>query len=118
MTQYIIFTKVTLVKQFDQMQDDVIRAPDDNMSYHLFLCLSIAGWWKFDGYVDIEFHPCLRDLMTDLGDTARLAILDQTFITSHPYHKADYEQDLVSYREIQFISSSTKDTSTHWRKCS
>ena len=80
------------------------ESPDDNMSY-TYSSSQQAGWWRFnDGRTgDIEFHPFLRDLMTDLGDTARLAILDQTFITSHPYHKADYEQDLVSYREMQFI---------------
>ena len=83
---------------------DAFESPEDNMSY-TYSASQQAGWWRFnDGRTgDIEFHPFLRDLMTDLGDTARLAILDQTFITSHPYHKADYEQDLVSYREMQFI---------------
>ena len=83
---------------------DAFDSPDENMSY-TYSASQPAGWWRFnDGRTgDIEFHPFLRDLMTDLGDTARLAILDQTFITSHPYHKADYEQDMVSYREMQFI---------------
>ena len=64
-----------------------------------------AGWWRFnDGRTgDIEFHPYLRGLMTDLNDTDRLAVWDQTFITSHPYMLPNYEQAYISYREIQFI---------------
>ena len=41
--------------------------------------------------------------MTSLNDTDRLAQWDQTFITTHPYLKDAYRQDLISYREIQFI---------------
>jgi hypothetical protein len=46
-------------------------------------------------------------MMTGLNDMDRLEILDQTFITSHPYMKADFRQDLISYREIQFIIAET-----------
>ena len=45
--------------------------------------------------------------MEGLNDTARLAILDQTFITSHPYLTADYDQGLVTYREMQFVIAET-----------
>ena len=76
----------------------------DNMSY-TFGTTQQAGWWRFnDGRTgDIEFHPTLRAMMTNLNDTDRLGVWDQTFITSHPYMKADYRQDYISYREIQFI---------------
>ena len=76
----------------------------DNMSYK-FSITQQAGWWRFnDGRTgDIEFHPFLRNMMTNLNDTDRLAVWDQTFITSHPYLKGDYSQDYISYREIQFI---------------
>jgi hypothetical protein len=76
----------------------------DNMSY-TFGTTQQAGWWRFnDGRTgDIEFHPYLRQLLTDLNDNDRLGVWDQTFITSHPYLKANYRQDYISYREIQFI---------------
>lgn len=81
---------------------------DDNMDY-TYNTSQAGGWWRFnDGRTgDIEFHPFLRAMMTGLNDTDRLAILDQTFITSHPYMKADFRQDLISYREIQFIIAET-----------
>ena len=77
---------------------------DDNMSY-TFGTTQQAGWWRFnDGRTgDIEFHPYMRALMEGLNDTDRLAIWDQTFITSHPYMLPNYTQDYISYREIQFI---------------
>ena len=77
---------------------------DDSMTY-TFGTTQQAGWWRFnDGRTgDIEFHPYLRGLMTDLNDTDRLAVWDQTFITSHPYMLPNYEQAYISYREIQFI---------------
>ena len=42
-------------------------------------------------------------MMTTLNDTLRLKQWDQTFENPYPYLKADYRQDLISYREIQFI---------------
>ena len=76
----------------------------DNMSYK-FSSTQQAGWWRFnDGRTgDLEFHPYLREMMTALNDTDRLGVWDQTFITSHDYLKADYDQAYISYREIQFI---------------
>ena len=80
----------------------------DNMSY-TYNNSQPAGWWRFnnDRTGDIEFHPTLRTMMTDLNDTARLAILDQTFITDHTYFISAFKQDLISYREIQFIIAET-----------
>ena len=54
----------------------------DNFSFK-FTNDDPANWWNFnnDRTGDIEFHPTLRGKMEGLNDTARLAILDQTFIT-------------------------------------
>ena len=53
----------------------------DNMSY-TFGTTQQAGWWRFnDGRTgDIEFHPTLRAMMTDLNDTDRLGVWDQTVV--------------------------------------
>ncbi|MEM0939168.1 MAG: SusD/RagB family nutrient-binding outer membrane lipoprotein [Bacteroidota bacterium] len=78
---------------------------EDNFSYTYSVPPNGAPWYRFnDGRTgDIEFHPTMRTLMENLNDTARLRIMDQTFITSHPYLIAAYEQELISYREVQFI---------------
>lgn len=80
------------------------ESPDDNMSY-TYNSSQQAGWWRFnDGRTgDIEFHPTLRGIMSGLNDTDRLGVLDQTFITSHPYFKANATVALISYREVQFM---------------
>ena len=76
----------------------------DNLSF-TYTATKQGPWWRFnDGRTgDLEFHPTLRKMMTDLNDTDRLVKWDQTFITSHPYLKDTYRQDLVSYREMQFV---------------
>lgn len=61
---------------------------------------------------DLEFHPTMRALMTDLNDTDRLAIMDQTFDASHPYLTANQRVDLISYREMQFIIAETSTDAT------
>ena len=50
--------------------------------------------------------------MEDKNDTIRLAKLDQTFITPHPYFISAFRQDLISYREIQFIIAETSTDAT------
>ena len=62
-------------------------------------------WYRFnDGRTgDIEFHPTMRGLMTDLNDLDRLNVMDGTFTTSHPYLKADFLQEMITFREMQFI---------------
>ena len=64
---------------------------DDNMSY-TYNSSQPGGWWRFnDGRTgDIEFHPFLRGFMQEKNDTKRLAKLDQTFVTSHPYFIAAF----------------------------
>jgi len=67
---------------------------------------SAAGqWYRFnrDRTGDLEFHPTMRALMTDLKDNDRLAVFDQVFTTDHPYLKADFLQEMITFREVQFI---------------
>ncbi len=79
-----------------------------NMSYQYGTDPASGGWYRFNNgrEGDIEFHPTMRALMTGLNDTDRLGVMDQTFTingTPHPYFIAPFRQDLISYREIQFI---------------
>lgn len=68
-----------------------------------------APWYGFNDVRqgDIEFHPTMRGIMTGLNDTDRLTVLDQTFNASHPYLTANQREDLISYRELQFIIAET-----------
>ncbi len=79
----------------------------DNMSYQYGAAPDGGQWHRFnDGRTgDIEFHDnSMGALLTSLNDDDRLAVLDVTFTpTGHPYLVAEYRQDLISYREIQFI---------------
>ncbi len=78
----------------------------DDMSYTYGATPDGGQWYRFnDGRTgDIEFHPTMRKLMTSLNDTVRLGVLDNVFTTSgHPYLVDAFKQDLISYREIQFI---------------
>lgn len=86
-------------------------SPEDNMDY-TYNASQQAGWWRFnDGRTgDIEFHPTLRLIMEGLDDDDRLDVLDQTFITSHPYLKADMTVALISYREVQFMIAELEPT--------
>ena len=81
-----------------------LTSASDNLSF-TYSDTKPAPWHRFnDGRTgDIEFHPFLRGIMTTLNDSIRLKQWDQTFLTSHPYLKANYQQDLISYREVQFI---------------
>jgi len=78
---------------------------------------SAGGWYRFnrDRTGDLEFHPTMRAIMTDLGDTARLSMMDQTFVTDHTYLVPNFLQELITFREMQFIISEsamrTGDTS-------
>ncbi len=68
---------------------------------------SAAGWYIFnrDRTGDIEFHPTYRDIMTNTGDADRLALLDQTFDPSHPFLVANYNQPLITFRELKFLEA-------------
>ena len=86
---------------------------DDNMSYQYGADPASGPWYRFNNgrEGDIEFHPTMRALMDDLNDDDRLGVMDNIFTinnTPHPYLIAAYRQDLISYREIQFIIAETE----------
>jgi len=89
----------------------------DNLGYDYPGAGNDAPWYGFNDVRqgDIEFHPTMRALMTGLNDTDRLAILDNTFDADHPYLTADQREDLITYREMQFViaETSTDDTEKH-----
>ncbi len=64
-----------------------------------------SPWYRFnrDRTGDIEFHPTMRSIMVSLQDTSRLKEYDQLFNTNNSYLVADFKQELISYREMQFV---------------
>jgi len=54
---------------------------------------------------DMEFDPVVRQMMTNLNDTARMGLLDKQFYTSHPYFTADRVEPMITYRELKFIEA-------------
>lgn len=80
----------------DASQNLAFQYPDAN---------SAGSWYRFnrDRTGDLEFHPTMRALMTDLGDSARLSMMDQTFVPEHTYLVPDFLSELITYREMQFI---------------
>lgn len=82
------------------------ESPDDNLSF-VYSTSAASPWFRFnrDRTGDIQFHPTMRDLMLSLNDTDRLEIYSADFSKhdSHPYMIAAFEQELISFREIQFI---------------
>lgn len=81
----------------------------DNMGFNYPGAGNDGGWAGFNDtrQGDIEFHPTMRAIMTGLNDTDRLGVLDQTFDASHPYLVAAMREDLITYREMQFIIAET-----------
>ena len=78
----------------------------DNWAFQYPDANAAGQWYRFnrDRTGDLEFHPTMRTLMTDLNDTLRLAIYDNPFTTDdHPFLVADFLQELVTYREMQFL---------------
>lgn len=78
---------------------------DDNMRYY-FSSSASGNWFRFNTggrRGDIEFNPFMANLMDGLNDTARKDVFGQTFNGGHPYLIAAFGQDIISYREIQFI---------------
>ncbi|MEL6557199.1 MAG: SusD/RagB family nutrient-binding outer membrane lipoprotein [Bacteroidota bacterium] len=80
---------------------------DDDLQYLYTDAVNSGQWYRFNiGRTgDIEFHPTMRGIMTDLNDTTRLAVMDQTFVDGHPYFVQQFEQELISYRELKFIEA-------------
>ena len=67
----------------------------DNWGFQYPDANAAGQWYRFnrDRTGDLEFHPTMRALLTGANDTLRLNVMDQTFITSHPYLVADFNQD-------------------------
>lgn len=86
-----------------------IASRADNMGYEGYGVGNEAPWYGFNDVRegDIEFHPTIRGIMTGLNDTDRLGRLDKTFNASHPYLTANQREDLITYREMQFIIAET-----------
>ena len=77
----------------------------DNLAFQYPDASHAGQWYRFDRdrTGDIEFHPNMRALMNGLNDTMRLKQIDQIFDTDHTYLVADFNQELITYREMQFI---------------
>lgn len=77
----------------------------ENMAFQYPDASAAGPWYRFnDGRTgDIEFHPTMRGILTGLNDMDRLGVMDGTFITTHPYLKPDFLQEMVTFREMQFI---------------
>lgn len=77
----------------------------DNMAFQYPDANAAGQWYRFnrDRTGDLEFHPTLRGIMVGLNDTMRLVEIDQTFVTSHTYLVPDFLQELITFREMQFI---------------
>lgn len=82
-----------------------MSSASENLAYQYPDASAAGQWYRFnrDRTGDLEFHPTMRALMTDLKDTDRLAVMDQVFDPDHTYLIADFLQELISYREVQFI---------------
>lgn len=66
-----------------------------------------AQWYRFnrDRTGDIEFHPTYYNMMTANNDTMRRNLLDATFNPDHPYLVPNFNQPLVTYREMKFLEA-------------
>lgn len=54
---------------------------------------------------DMEFNPYFRNEMLSRNDSSRLALLDVIFTEAHPYFVSDFDQPLMTYRELKFIEA-------------
>ena len=79
--------------------------PSENLGFHYPDANAAGQWYRFnrDRTGDMRFHGTMRNLMLVLNDTARLAMIGGEFNTNHPYLVPDFFQELITYREIQFI---------------
>lgn len=86
----------------------------DNMGYTYPGAGNDAPWYGFNDVRqgDIEFHPTMRGIMNGLNDVDRLSVLDQTFDASHPYLTSTQREDLITYREMQFIIAEVATNAT------
>jgi len=88
------------------------ESSDDNLGYQYPDVNAAAPWYRFnrDRTGDIEFPfgaGTLNNIMESLNDTLRLEIMNQPFSTNHSYLVANFHQELITYREVQFILAET-----------
>lgn len=86
-----------------------ISARSENMGYSYPGAGNDAPYAGFNDtrQGDLEFHPTMGGIMMGLNDTDRLAVMNPTFDSSHPYLTPNQRVDLVTYRELQFIIAET-----------
>ncbi len=91
-----------------------MTSSSENMGYKYPGAGNDAPWYGFNDVRqgDIEFHPIMGGIMTDLNDTDRLAMMNPTFNGDHPYLTADQQVDLISFREMQFVIAETSTDAT------
>ncbi len=99
-------------KDYEGAMTEAIAAftsSNQNLSFQYPDANSAANWYRFnrDRTGDIEFHPTMRNLLNSLNDSLRLAVMDQVFTTNHTYLKPDFNEELITYREMQFIIAET-----------
>lgn len=77
----------------------------ENMAFQYPDANAAGQWYRFnrDRTADLEFHPTMRGIMQGLNDTMRLAQFDQIFTTDHTYMVPNFLQEMITYREMQFI---------------
>lgn len=82
-----------------------LESAADNWNYFYPDQNSAGPWFRFnrDREGDIEFHPQMRAMMEGFNDSNRLALFDQIFNPANTYLSPDWEQELLTYREMQFI---------------
>ncbi|NJC27445.1 SusD/RagB family nutrient-binding outer membrane lipoprotein [Neolewinella antarctica] len=100
----------TILKQGDldgaaALASSSFESAADNLAFQYPDANNPGQWSRFnrDRTGDLEFHPQFGDLLTSLDDTMRLNVLNPTFNPSHPYLIAAFNQELITYREMQFI---------------
>jgi len=84
-----------------------MQSVSDNLNFQYENEINSAWYYRFnrDRTGDLEFHPTMRALMSELNDLDRLELWDQTFRTTHPYFVADQVVELLTYREMEFIKA-------------
>ncbi len=91
-----------------ELRDLGFDSPDQNlgMSYPGSEAAE-SPWFRFNrdrtGNIEWSSRSHLHKLMTELNDHSRLESLDQPFNINHPYFTANQFQELISFREFQFI---------------
>ncbi len=78
---------------------------DDNWGFQYPDANAAGQWYRFnrDRTGDLEFNPQFGAMLMETNDTNRMKIMNPVFTTDHPYMVADFFQELITYREMQFV---------------